>query len=124
MRRILLPFVFYQDCHGQVLPITFLKYKVYLNTLDICLLWLLSCVRSGKSHEVSSPVLRVLLFFNVSGVFGGDFEAVGESSDCASGVFLKGYLEVSYRFLAVSAQDGFACSFRYTRGISALVSGI
>ena len=88
------------------------------------MLWLLSRVRSGKLYEGYSLVLRVLLFFNVSGVFGGDFEAVGESSDCASDVLLQGDLEVLDRLLAVSAQSGFACSFQYPRGVSALVAGI
>ena len=36
---------------GWYLTIVVLFYKVYLNTLYICLLWILSCVRPGNSLE-------------------------------------------------------------------------
>ena len=46
-------------------------YKVYLNTLDICLRWILSYVWYGRYLEGSALFLRVLFFFDVSNVFGG-----------------------------------------------------
>ena len=76
-------------------------YKVYLNTLDIFLRWILSHVRSGKSLEGSALFLRVL-FLGVSDVFGGGSEVVSESFYCDSKNFRKGTPEVSEKLLAVS----------------------
>ena len=45
---------------GWHLPIYFYFYKVYLNTLDICFLCILNCVRSGQLLEVSTMLLGVL----------------------------------------------------------------
>ena len=75
-RRILLPFVSWQYWHGRLMPIFF--YKVYLNTLDICLPWLLSHVRSRRLIEGSAPFLRVFFFFGVSIVLGGGSGVVME----------------------------------------------
>ena len=77
-RRLLLPFGYWQYWHGWILP-NICFYKVYLNTLDSCLHWLLSHLQSGKSIEGSAPFLRVLLFFDVSNIFRGGFEVVRES---------------------------------------------
>ena len=75
-RWMLLPFFSFQDWHGRLLPIIVFFYKVYLNTLDICLILLLSRVQSGKLLEGSAPFLRVLFFFDVSDVFEGVSEVV------------------------------------------------
>ena len=45
-------------------------YKVYLNTLDICFLWILSHVQYRYLLEGSALILRVLFYFAVSNVFG------------------------------------------------------
>ena len=54
----------------------FLFYKVYLSTFYICLYWLLSHVRSRQSLEGSALFFRVLIFFDVSNIFGGGFRNV------------------------------------------------
>ena len=48
----------------------YLFYKLYLNTLDICLCWILSHVQSGQSLEGSAPFLGFLFFLKFSDVFG------------------------------------------------------
>ena len=53
-------------------------YKVYSNTFDICLHWILSHVQSGHLPEGLDPFLSVFLFLNVSGVFGGGSEVVSK----------------------------------------------
>ena len=58
------------------MTIIVLFYNVYLNTLDICLLWILSWVQSGKLLEGSAQFLRVFLFFDVSNIFGGSSKVV------------------------------------------------
>ena len=55
-------------------------YKVYLNTLDICFRWILGHVQYGQSLEGSAPILRFLFSLDISDVFGGDSEVVGEFS--------------------------------------------
>ena len=45
-------------------------YKVYSNTLDICLRWILIRVQSGNTLEVSAPFSMVICFLNISDVFG------------------------------------------------------
>ena len=55
-------------------------YKVYLNTLDICFRWLLGHVQYGQSLEGSAPILRFLFSLDISDVFGGSSEVVGEFS--------------------------------------------
>ena len=64
------------------LLIWFVLYKVYFNTLDICLQWLLSCVQCGQSIKVPTLLLRVLWLLNVSDVFGGGSKVVREFSNC------------------------------------------
>ena len=59
-------------------PLFFLN-KVYLNTLFICLSWLLSRVQSGQSREGSAPFLGFLSLFDVSNIFEGGFEWVRDS---------------------------------------------
>ena len=103
-RWMLLPFFFCQDWHGRLLPIIVLFYKVYINTLDICLHWLFSRVRSGQSLEGSAPFLRFFFFFGVSDVFGGGSEVVRES-------FQSLPRELAYLYRPISL------------GISTLVSG-
>ena len=63
VRRLLLPFFSFQEWNGRLLSITVFFYKVYLNTLDICLFCLLGRVLSGQSIESSAPLLRVLSIF-------------------------------------------------------------
>ena len=99
--RLLLLFVSCQDWHVWLLPVTMLFYRVYFNTLDIFLGWILSHVRSGQSLEGSALFLRVL-FFWVSDVFEGGSEVVSESFYCDSKNFRKGTPEVSEKLLAVS----------------------
>ena len=54
---------------------------MYLNTLDVCFLWLLRNVQSGHLLEVSAPFLRVSLFLlNVLDVFGGGSKVFGNFS--------------------------------------------
>ena len=80
-------------------------YKVYLNTLDIFLLWIIIRVRCGQSLEGSAPLLRVLIFFYVSDdFFGGVYEVVRE------------YFQLIPRELA-------SLSCPIYLGISALVAG-
>ena len=98
------PVFFCQDWHGRLLPIIVLFYKVYINTLDICLHWLFSRVRSGQSLEGSAPFLRFFFFFGVSDVFGGGSEVVRES-------FQSLPRELAYLYRPISL------------GISTLVSG-
>ena len=55
-------------------------YKVYLNTLDICFLWILSHVQYRYLLEGSALILRVLFYFAVSNVFGEVSEVVSKFS--------------------------------------------
>ena len=55
---------------------------MYLNALDIFFSWILSCVWSWQSLEESTPILRVILSFDVSNVFGGDSKAVRKFTLC------------------------------------------
>ena len=104
--------------------VDFLFYKVYLNTLDIYLHWILIHVQSGQSLEVSAPLLRVLLILNISDVFGGGSEVFSEYSDRASDVFRKGDPDVSSNFLDVYERYGFVCPFLFTWWVFNLVAGI
>ena len=75
-KLVLLPFLSFQYWHSWLMTIIVLFYNVYLNTLDICLLWILSWVQSGKFLEGSAQFLRVFLFFDVSNIFGGSSKVV------------------------------------------------
>ena len=77
VRRILLPYVYtclleYMTYNDWVVY----TYKVYSNTLDICLVWIRICIWYGHSFEGSVPILRVLSSLNVSDVFRGGFKLV------------------------------------------------
>ena len=79
-RRLLLPFLSYQDWHGWMSAHNIYSHKVYLNTLDICFLWILSHVQYRYLLEGSALILRVLFYFAVSNVFGEVSEVVSNFS--------------------------------------------
>ena len=76
-RWLLLLFDSGQDWHGRIITVYFYFY-VYLNTLDICLRWILILVWSVQYLEVFAPFLMVHLFIKVSNVFRGVSKVVRE----------------------------------------------
>ena len=86
-------------------------FSSYISTPQIVLCWLLSRFQSGKLFQGYNPVLRVLIFFVVSGDFEGGSEVVSDSSDRSSDVFQKGDQDLSENLLDVSARAEFFFPF-------------
>ena len=82
-------------------PLYFLFYNVYLNTLGICLRWLLRRVRSVQFLEGSTPFLMVLLFFDVSDIFRGVYKVVRDSLQSLSRNLASMYRSISLGIYAL-----------------------
>ena len=139
VRRILLPYVYtclleYMTYNDWVVY----TYKVYSNTLDICLVWIRICIWYGHSFEGSVPILRVLSSLNVSDVFRGGFKLVRpffwsflHTLDCLSLPILSGVYNIVPRSSTIWPSSGgasvgscFLPQLRMTTGAPKVLEGL
>ena len=123
VRRILLPFVSWQDCNGHLMPIIIfvlqgvnqrLGYFLALSSPP-CLIWKIAW---GVRSVIDGPFNFSVQHFMVEA---SEFSAT--SSDFASNALWTGAPEMSVTLLAISAQAVFNCPFWSLWGVSALVAG-